>query len=241
MRNRVELTRARKPGSEQASTRSRCAVCHGANLQGESGTPLTGPTFFAGIWRRNGCTAVRLHQPPDASRRARELEPAAVSRCDRLYSVAKRSSRRRCAVEHRDHSVRCACRRCSPVGPRRDPTTDEIVRAAPPTRNVYAQLPAGANVNVSDSMMLNAGIRREQLAVARPHLRQPAIFATQADYGRQREVSQPGGAGSDRDDGELRDDADRRERRDVHHDAGRQPQDDDHGDQCGRRASGSGT
>jgi hypothetical protein len=35
--------------------------------------------------------------------------------------------------------------------------TDEIVRVAPPTRNVYAQLPAGANVNISDSMMLNAG------------------------------------------------------------------------------------
>jgi cytochrome c len=35
----------------QASRRAavytqRCAVCHGANLQGESGTPLTGPTFW---------------------------------------------------------------------------------------------------------------------------------------------------------------------------------------------------
>jgi hypothetical protein len=34
--------------------------------------------------------------------------------------------------------------------------TNEIVRAAPPTRNVYTQLPSGANVNVTDSMMLNA-------------------------------------------------------------------------------------
>jgi PQQ-dependent dehydrogenase (methanol/ethanol family) len=34
--------------------------------------------------------------------------------------------------------------------------TDEIVRAAPPVRNVYAKLPAGANTNVTDSMMLNA-------------------------------------------------------------------------------------
>jgi PQQ-dependent dehydrogenase (methanol/ethanol family) len=40
----------------------------------------------------------------------------------------------------------------TPVGP----NTDEIVRAAPPVRKVYAQLPAGANVNVTDSMMLNA-------------------------------------------------------------------------------------
>jgi PQQ-dependent dehydrogenase (methanol/ethanol family) len=36
------------------------------------------------------------------------------------------------------------------------PNTDEIVRAAPPVRNVYTQLPAGTNVNVTDSMMLNA-------------------------------------------------------------------------------------
>jgi alcohol dehydrogenase (cytochrome c) len=35
--------------------------------------------------------------------------------------------------------------------------TDEIVRVAPPTRKVYAHLPAGANVNISDAMMLNAG------------------------------------------------------------------------------------
>ena len=31
------------------------------------------------------------------------------------------------------------------------------MRVAPPTRNVYAQLPAGTNVNITDSMMLNAG------------------------------------------------------------------------------------
>jgi PQQ-dependent dehydrogenase (methanol/ethanol family) len=36
------------------------------------------------------------------------------------------------------------------------PNTDEIVRAAPPVRNVYAKLPADANVNVTDPMMLNA-------------------------------------------------------------------------------------
>jgi PQQ-dependent dehydrogenase (methanol/ethanol family) len=35
-------------------------------------------------------------------------------------------------------------------------TTDEIVRAPPPVRNVYAKLPAGANVNVTDAMMRNA-------------------------------------------------------------------------------------
>ena len=28
--------------------------------------------------------------------------------------------------------------------------TDEIVRVAPPTRKVYAPLPAGANVNITD-------------------------------------------------------------------------------------------
>lgn len=35
--------------------------------------------------------------------------------------------------------------------------TDEIVRVAAPTRKVFAQLPAGANVNITDSMMQNAG------------------------------------------------------------------------------------
>jgi PQQ-dependent dehydrogenase (methanol/ethanol family) len=34
--------------------------------------------------------------------------------------------------------------------------TDEIVRAAPPTRNVYAKIPAGTGVDVTDPMMQNA-------------------------------------------------------------------------------------
>jgi alcohol dehydrogenase (cytochrome c) len=34
--------------------------------------------------------------------------------------------------------------------------TDEIVRAAPPVRNVYPKIPAGADVTVTDPMMLNA-------------------------------------------------------------------------------------
>jgi PQQ-dependent dehydrogenase (methanol/ethanol family) len=34
--------------------------------------------------------------------------------------------------------------------------TDEIVRAPPPVRNVYAKIPSGADVNVTDPMMLNA-------------------------------------------------------------------------------------
>jgi PQQ-dependent dehydrogenase (methanol/ethanol family) len=34
--------------------------------------------------------------------------------------------------------------------------TDEIIRAAPPTRTVFVKLPANANVNVTDSMMLNS-------------------------------------------------------------------------------------
>ncbi len=36
------------------------------------------------------------------------------------------------------------------------PNTDEIVRPAPPVRKVYSQLPAGANVNVTNPMMVDA-------------------------------------------------------------------------------------
>jgi alcohol dehydrogenase (cytochrome c) len=50
--------------------------------------------------------------------------------------------------------IRMSQQRVSQTAPASN--TDEIVRAAPPVRKVYAQPPAGANVNITDSMMLNA-------------------------------------------------------------------------------------
>jgi alcohol dehydrogenase (cytochrome c) len=133
-----------------------CAVCHGANLQGEAGTPLTGPTF----WHAYGAgTAAQLYDflsrqmPLDAPGSLNPqqyldvtafiLERNGLSPGEEPLSTASLSQ------------VRLSQMRSAAAGS--SSNTDEIVRVAPPTRNVYAQLPAGTNVNITDSMMLNAG------------------------------------------------------------------------------------
>jgi alcohol dehydrogenase (cytochrome c) len=134
----------------------RCAVCHGANLQGEAGTPLTGPTF----WHAYGAgTAAQLY---DFLSRQMPLDaPGSLSQKQYLDVTAFILERNGLPPGDAPLSttslsqVRLSgMRSAAPVG---SSNTNEIVRVAPPTRNVYAQLPAGANVNISDSMMLNAG------------------------------------------------------------------------------------
>ena len=109
-----------------------------------------------GLWHGHGCTTVRLHQPPDAAKCAWKLEPATVSGCDGIHSLEKWHSRRQYTVEHRVTRSDSHVRAARQPGRRTGPNTDEIVRPAPPVRTVYSQLPAGANVNVTNPMMVDA-------------------------------------------------------------------------------------
>jgi PQQ-dependent dehydrogenase (methanol/ethanol family) len=133
-----------------------CTVCHGATLQGEAGTPLTGPTF----WHAYGAgTAAQLY---DFLSRQMPLDaPGSLNPQQYLDVTAFILERNGLPPGEEPLStaslsqVRLSQMRSAAAGS--SSNTDEIVRVAPPTRNVYAQLPAGTNVNITDSMMVNAG------------------------------------------------------------------------------------
>src|SRR5579863_5264653 len=133
-----------------------CAVCHGANLQGEAGTPLMGRTFLHAY---GAGTAAQLYD--FISRQMPLNAPGSLSQKQYLDVTAFILARNGLAPGETPLStaslsqVRLSGMRSAAAG--NSSNTDEIVRVAPPTRNVYAQLPAGANVNISDAMMLNAG------------------------------------------------------------------------------------
>lgn len=132
-----------------------CAVCHGGNLQGEAGTPLTGPTF----WHAYGTgTAAQLY---DFLSRQMPLDaPGTLTQPQYLDVTAFILERNGLPPGGEPLSaaslgqVRLSQMRSAAPG--NSSNTDEIVRVAPPTRNVYAPLPAGTNVNITDSMMRNA-------------------------------------------------------------------------------------
>jgi alcohol dehydrogenase (cytochrome c) len=133
-----------------------CAVCHGANLQGEAGTPLMGRTFLQAY---GAGTAAQLYD--FLSRQMPLNAPGSLSQeqyLDVTAFILERNGLPPGAAPLSTKSldqVSLSAMRLARAGG--SSNTDEIVRVAPPTRNVYAQLPAGANVNITDSMMLNAG------------------------------------------------------------------------------------
>src|SRR3984893_16501510 len=132
-----------------------CTQCHGASLQGDSGPPLTGQTFHQAY---GAGTAAQLYD--FISRQMPQNQPGSLSQQQYLDVTAYVLSRNGVASGNTPlkiaslSQVRMSGQGLSqtPAGP----NTDEIVRAAPPVRTVYAQLPAGANVKVTDSMLLNA-------------------------------------------------------------------------------------
>jgi PQQ-dependent dehydrogenase (methanol/ethanol family) len=132
-----------------------CTECHGANLQGESGPALSGQVLRAAY---GGGTAAQLYD--FISRQMPQNNPASLSRQQYLDVTAYVLSRNGFPSGTTPLSigslsqVRMSAQGKSPTA--EGANTDEIVRAAPPVRNVYAKLPAGANTNVTDSMMLNA-------------------------------------------------------------------------------------
>jgi PQQ-dependent dehydrogenase (methanol/ethanol family) len=132
-----------------------CTECHGANLQGESGPALSGQVLHAAY---GGGTAAQLYD--FISRQMPQNNPASLSQQQYLDVTAYVLSRNGFPSGSTPLSigslgqVRMSAQGKS--GTATGPNTDEIVRAAPPVRNVYAKLPAGADTNVTDSMMLSA-------------------------------------------------------------------------------------
>ena len=132
-----------------------CAVCHGANLQGEAGTPLMGRTFLQAY---GSGTAAQLYD--FLSRQMPLNAPGSLSQqqyVDVTAFILARNGLPPGATLLSTASldqVSLSGMRLARAGG--SSNTDEIVRVAPPTRKVYAPLPAEANVNITDAMMQNA-------------------------------------------------------------------------------------
>lgn len=134
-----------------------CMMCHGANLQGEAGPALAGEPFRLAY---GGGTAAPLyifisHQMP-------QDKPGSLSQRQYLEVTAYVLSRNGIAAGNTPLSIRSLgqvsladLQEVTPQG-----NTNEIVRAAPPVRNVFAELPPGADVNITDSMMAAASSDR---------------------------------------------------------------------------------
>ncbi len=132
-----------------------CVQCHGANLQGESGPPLTGVMFSQAY---GAGTAAQLYD--FISRQMPQNAPGSLSQRQYLDVTAYALSRNGLPAGDTPLSIgslsQVSLSAMLLKGAAAQSNSNEIVRAAPPTRNVYTQLPAGTNVNVTDSMMLNA-------------------------------------------------------------------------------------
>jgi alcohol dehydrogenase (cytochrome c) len=157
------VVQAKSSGSYTSAQASRgatvytqyCAQCHGANLQGDSGPALSGEvlraTYGAG-------TAAQLYD--FISRQMPQNSPGSLSQQQYLDVTAYILSRNGFPSGNAPLNiaslgqVRMSAQRTSAAAAGH--TTDEIVRAAPPVRNVYAKIPAGTGVDVSDPMMQNA-------------------------------------------------------------------------------------
>src|SRR6266404_6297933 len=131
-----------------------CVSCHGANLQGESAPALTGQIFRQAY---GSGTAAQLYD--FISRQMPQDKPASLSQQQYLDVTAYILSRNGFAAGNAPLQMG-SLGQVSLAGisgtATQASTTDEIVRAAPPVRNVYSKLPQGANVNVTDSMMRGA-------------------------------------------------------------------------------------
>jgi alcohol dehydrogenase (cytochrome c) len=133
-----------------------CSQCHGPNLQGGAGPPLSGQIFSQAY---GAGTAAPLYD--FISRQMPVNAPGSLSQQQYLDVTAFVLSRNGLLAGDTPLSMaslsQVSLAGMQSKGAAAQSNTNEIVRAAPPIRHVYGALPAGANVNVTDSMMLNAG------------------------------------------------------------------------------------
>lgn len=132
-----------------------CVQCHGPNLEGESGPPLSGETLHQAY---GGGTAAQLYD--FTSRQMPQNMPGSLSQQQYLDVTAFMLERNgfpagntALQISNLAHVKMSAQRISATQG---GPDTNEIVRTPPPLRNVYGKPPAGVNLNVTDAMMLNA-------------------------------------------------------------------------------------
>ena len=146
-------SQATSGGSVYAST---CAQCHGAQLQGGAGPPLTGASFRSAI---NGSyqTAEQLYDFIDKQMPANA--PGSLSTAQALNVIAYILQRNGFAAgstalsTSNAGSVRLAGAR---ITAQTNAPTVEIVRAAAPKRLVFAAIPSSTDVNITDAMLRGA-------------------------------------------------------------------------------------
>jgi alcohol dehydrogenase (cytochrome c) len=131
-----------------------CMMCHGASLQGGAGPALTGQSLRLAYGTG---TAAQLYD--FISRQMPQDKPGSLSQRQYLDVTAYVLSRNGIAAGNSPLQIQ-SLGQVSLAGMNgaaaTPPGTNEIVRAAPPVRNVYATLPQGADVNVTNSMLQEA-------------------------------------------------------------------------------------
>lgn len=129
-----------------------CANCHGGSLQGEAGPPLIGQTFETAY---GGGTAAQLYD--FISRQMPQDAPGSLSQTQYLDVTAYVLAQNGVPAGSTALGIGSLTQvRLSEMRASSTLATNEIVRMTPPLRKVYGPLPAGASVNVTNSMMLKA-------------------------------------------------------------------------------------
>ena len=129
-----------------------CLQCHGSNLEGESGPALSGQALKSAY---GSGTAEPLYD--FLSRQMPQDAPGSLSQDQYLDVTAYILSKN--GFPAGTKALSTATLKQIPMSSQRmtaaarKSNTDEIVRAAPPVRTVYAPLPPGTNVNITDAMM----------------------------------------------------------------------------------------
>ncbi len=137
---------------------AQCSTCHGANLEGGAGPPLSGPTFKVFL---NG-TGTASHLFDFISEQMPLNAPASLSQPDYLgvtaFLLRQNGLAPTSAALTSGNLASILLKGGTPVVADAAPATanNEIVAVPPPARHVFAPLPSGADVSVSDDMMTGA-------------------------------------------------------------------------------------
>ena len=193
-----------------------CSSCHGANLKGDSGPTLVGPSIASGYK-----TAAALHDFIKTQMPANAPNSLSAQQYDDVtaYVLAKNGrlgggtagasngGAAKGTVGNVAGTKKGA--RTGVEAPGNNHLSAEILRAAPPSTKTFAPMPAGANVAITDAMMRGAASDgKDWLIDGRTYDNQRYSPLTQIDT---KNVTLAGArrAGADRDHGQLRDDAGR--------------------------------
>jgi alcohol dehydrogenase (cytochrome c) len=129
-----------------------CATCHAANLSGQAGPALTGKTFQT--YLTGSKTVFGLYD--FIAKQMPADKPGSLSQADYLAVTAFILQRNGYPVGTSPMNVSNGKSASLAVAHGAAPAsnTNEVVRVAPPATTQFAPMPAGADVNVTDDMML---------------------------------------------------------------------------------------